>query len=89
MNLTYPEKVTKENIESMRKCVKRVVYNEHFGAKSIVIFNSKNSSTNMKNLRHINLEEAASKLKIGDIVNRHIRDGDIVLFNRQPSDYIE
>jgi DNA-directed RNA polymerase III subunit RPC1 len=28
---------------------------------------------------------AATALKIGDIVERHIRDGDIVLFNRQPS----
>lgn len=27
----------------------------------------------------------AKDLKIGDIVDRHIRDGDIVLFNRQPS----
>ncbi len=27
----------------------------------------------------------ASKLKVGDIVERHLRDGDVVLFNRQPS----
>ena len=27
----------------------------------------------------------AQKLRVGDIVERHIRDGDIVLFNRQPS----
>lgn len=25
------------------------------------------------------------QLKIGDIVERHLRDGDIVIFNRQPS----
>lgn len=25
------------------------------------------------------------ELKIGDIVERHLRDGDIVIFNRQPS----
>ncbi len=30
-------------------------------------------------------EELAQKLRVGDVVERHIRDGDIVLFNRQPS----
>lgn len=27
----------------------------------------------------------ASELKIGDVVERHLNDGDIILFNRQPS----
>ena len=27
----------------------------------------------------------AAELKFGDIVERHLEDGDIVLFNRQPS----
>ncbi len=27
----------------------------------------------------------AAELKYGDIVERHLQDGDIVLFNRQPS----
>jgi len=27
----------------------------------------------------------ADELKFGDIVERHIEDGDIVIFNRQPS----
>ena len=27
----------------------------------------------------------ATELKIGDVVERHLQDGDIVLFNRQPS----
>lgn len=27
----------------------------------------------------------AAELKYGDIVERHLEDGDIVLFNRQPS----
>jgi DNA-directed RNA polymerase III subunit RPC1 len=30
-------------------------------------------------------QQAAKELKNGDIVERHLRDGDIVLFNRQPS----
>ena len=27
----------------------------------------------------------ASELKVGDVVERHLTDGDVVLFNRQPS----
>ena len=27
----------------------------------------------------------AAELQVGDIVERHLKDGDIVLFNRQPS----
>ena len=27
----------------------------------------------------------ASELKVGDVVERHLKDGDVVLFNRQPS----
>jgi DNA-directed RNA polymerase III subunit RPC1 len=30
-------------------------------------------------------EDMAAKLAIGDVVERHLRDGDVVLFNRQPS----
>lgn len=30
-------------------------------------------------------EQLSEELKIGDIVERHMEDGDVVLFNRQPS----
>jgi DNA-directed RNA polymerase beta' subunit len=36
-------------------------------------------------LRYGNRERVAKELKFGDIVERHLIDGDIVLFNRQPS----
>ena len=36
-------------------------------------------------LMYGNRDKEADKLRIGDIVERHIMDGDIVLFNRQPS----
>lgn len=36
-------------------------------------------------LRYGNREKMAQELKYGDIVERHLIDGDIVLFNRQPS----
>lgn len=32
-----------------------------------------------------NRRSLADQLKYGDIVHRHLEDGDIVLFNRQPS----
>lgn len=35
-------------------------------------------------LEHVR-EQLAEDLKIGDIVERHMEDGDVVLFNRQPS----
>jgi DNA-directed RNA polymerase beta' subunit len=37
----------------------------------------------MISLRHVNRKEIV--LRVGDVVNRHIMDGDIVLFNRQPT----
>jgi DNA-directed RNA polymerase beta' subunit len=33
----------------------------------------------------VNRTKHADELKFGDIVERHLEDGDIVLFNRQPS----
>lgn len=36
-------------------------------------------------LKYGNREKMAQELKYGDIVERHLIDGDVVLFNRQPS----
>ena len=33
----------------------------------------------------MNRKKVADELKIGDIVERHLENGDVVLFNRQPS----
>ena len=32
-----------------------------------------------------NVDASTIRLEIGDVVHRHIMDGDVVLFNRQPS----
>ena len=74
-NLTYPEIVNDLNKEKLTKLVDNG--DVYPGAKSI----KKNSITitiNDNNKKDIILEN-------GDIVNRHLRDGDYVLFNRQPS----
>ena len=36
-------------------------------------------------LKYGNREKMAQELRFGDVVERHMIDGDIVLFNRQPS----
>ncbi|GAB9475396.1 DNA-directed RNA polymerase iii largest subunit [Globisporangium polare] len=78
--MTYPEKVTRYNIEKLRKCVVNGP-SVHPGANVIRIEGQKFT----KNLNYGDRASLADELKIGDIVERHMEDGDIVLFNRQPS----
>lgn len=42
-------------------------------------------SSSFRFLKYGNREKIAQELRFGDIVERHLIDGDIVLFNRQPS----
>lgn len=87
MNLTVPVRVADFNIELMREYVRNGP-DIYPGAKSI----EKQRETCDGNivpcrilLKHVNTEEVAEKLKVGDLVNRHVLDNDIALFNRQPS----
>ncbi|PSN72369.1 beta and beta-prime subunits of DNA dependent RNA-polymerase [Corynespora cassiicola Philippines] len=86
-NLTYPEKVTRYNIEKMRKLVRNG--NTKYPGANYIIKGEDNkimlAVLNRGDNRAQKLEKAASQLRIGDIVERHIEDGDVVLFNRQPS----
>ncbi|MEZ0346498.1 MAG: DNA-directed RNA polymerase subunit A' [Infirmifilum sp.] len=78
--LTVPEKVTQWNLEKLR----RLVINgpeEWPGANYII--RPDGSRIDLRYVRH--REEVAQTLKPGFIVERHLQDGDIVLFNRQPS----
>ncbi|KAG2462619.1 RPC1 polymerase, partial [Polypterus senegalus] len=78
--LTYPEKVNKANIDFLRTLVRNGP-EVHPGANFI-----QQRHTNMKRfLKYGNREKMAQELKFGDTVERHMIDGDIVLFNRQPS----
>ena len=78
-NLTYPEKVTEYNINRLKNSILNG-YDIYPGVKSV-----KKLDGSIKNLKHVDLEKIMEELTIGDIVNRHLIDGDIVLFNRQPS----
>ncbi len=77
MNLTVPEKVTQYNKKQMYKLVQNGA-DKFPGAKTIVRANG-----SMVSLKHVNTREIV--LHDGDVVNRHLNDGDIVLFNRQPT----
>lgn len=80
MNLTFPEIVNKYNIEEMYKLVKNG--NDVYpGAKYI----RQNDGKGYRTIRLKNLDKEKIVLKFGDIIDRHLRNGDYVLFNRQPS----
>ncbi|MHC1591916.1 MAG: DNA-directed RNA polymerase subunit A', partial [Candidatus Helarchaeales archaeon] len=78
--LTVPERVTEWNIEEMKELVRRGP-NQHPGANYVI-----RSDERRIDLRFVkNRDKVAETLEPGFIVERHLRDGDIVLFNRQPS----
>lgn len=85
-NLTYPEIVTKQNIKYMTKIVEngnKIYPGANFVTKSIIDSDG-HESKKVFHLKH-RVNEQPIKLKIGDTVNRHLVDGDIIIFNRQPS----
>ncbi|KAK8921953.1 DNA-directed RNA polymerase II subunit RPB1 [Platanthera zijinensis] len=77
--LTYPERVSCHNIEKLRQCV-RNGKSKYPGANFVVL-----SSGSTMDLKFGGRKNIANDLKYGDIVQRHLQDGDVVLFNRQPS----
>jgi len=79
INITFPETVNQYNIEKMRELVMNGSDNWP-GAKYI---KKNNTTINLKYSK--DLEQNAKDLKYGDVVHRHLKDGDFVLFNRQPS----
>ncbi|KAI9054156.1 hypothetical protein LZ554_001327 [Drepanopeziza brunnea f. sp. 'monogermtubi'] len=80
MNMTYPERAQKNNIEKLRQLVRNGP-SKHPGAQQII----KKGSDHKISLKFARREIEAQHLKIGDVVERHLEDGDIILFNRQPS----
>nr|CAB3487477.1 unnamed protein product [Digitaria exilis] len=77
--LTYPERVSNYNIEKLRQCIRNGPY-KHPGANFYVTPDGERMS-----LKYGDRRIAARDLKCGYIVERHLEDGDVVLFNRQPS----
>lgn len=81
MNVTFPEIVTTNNIEFLTKLVKNGS-NGYPGANYIFY---KRKDSNKQFTIDLRYRKEQFKLNIGDIVERHILDGDYVLFNRQPT----
>lgn len=77
--LTYPERVTEANLSLMQQLVRNGC-NIHPGANFIQY-----KSGSRRYLGYAKRMKEAMELRMGDIVERHLRDGDVVLFNRQPS----
>lgn len=79
--LTYPEKCTRYNREKLQQLILNGP-DVHPGANYLLI-NGENEGR--RNLKFGRRDKLAENLKYGDVLERHINDGDIVLFNRQPS----
>jgi len=78
-NLTFPEIVTPDNINTLTTLVHngRDIYP---GANYVI--RERDGKVKQYNLKYI---KKGFKLFMGDIVERHLQNGDIVLFNRQPT----
>jgi DNA-directed RNA polymerase II subunit RPB1 len=77
MNLTFPEVVNKFNINKLYKLIQNR-NNVYPGAKSY-------RSIKTGRTKYLDYTKETIELEYGDIVYRHLVDGDVVLFNRQPS----
>jgi DNA-directed RNA polymerase II subunit RPB1 len=78
MNLTFPEGVTIYNRDRLMSYIRNGP-SKYPGAKSVFLKEDQRPIS----LKFVNPEMV--DLKEGDIVHRHLIDGDVVLFNRQPS----
>jgi DNA-directed RNA polymerase II subunit RPB1 len=78
MNLTFPEIVTVYNRDRLMSYIRNGP-SKYPGAKSVFLKDDQRPIS----LKYVNPE--LIDLKDGDTVHRHLVDGDVVLFNRQPS----
>jgi DNA-directed RNA polymerase II subunit RPB1 len=83
MELTFPEEVTYHNIKYLTELV-RNGRDTYPGANVVfrIIYKDGKPEIHKIDLKY---RKKSLKLNIGDIVERHIINGDYVLFNRQPS----
>ncbi|QQG40305.1 MAG: DNA-directed RNA polymerase subunit A' [Candidatus Aenigmatarchaeota archaeon] len=77
--LTIPVKVNESNVASLKAYAKRGP-DELDGANYIV-----RPDGRKKKITNENKDEITEEIEVGYTVERHLRDGDVVLFNRQPS----
>ena len=75
--LTVPEYVTETNLEEMKEQIKR----KEYPATNYVI----RPDGKKKKVSDLNREEILTELAVGYVVERQLKDGDVAIFNRQPS----
>lgn len=75
--LTVPERVTSQNIKTLKETVKKTTYP---AANGIVRPDGKR-----KRITEELREQIMEEVDVGYLVERHIKDGDIALFNRHPT----
>ncbi|KAH9386205.1 DNA-directed RNA polymerase II subunit RPB1 [Nematocida major] len=74
--LTFPERATEYNIDQLTRLVHRGPYN-HPGANYIIRDDGQKID--------LRFHKGEVNLQVGYVVERHLKNGDTVLFNRQPS----
>ncbi|MGC8609874.1 MAG: DNA-directed RNA polymerase subunit A' [Thermoplasmata archaeon] len=86
--LTVPVTVTPYNIKELKEIVRRGPNpkgDKYLPGANYVLKISEGSKRDRTKILESNAEKVANDLEVGMIVERHLMDGDIVLFNRQPS----
>jgi DNA-directed RNA polymerase II subunit RPB1 len=78
MNLTFPDVVNEYNKEMLTQLVRNGP-GKYPGAKYV------KKRDPYRTIRLKNMDTSQINLEIGDVVDRHLINGDYVLFNRQPS----
>lgn len=82
-NITFPEIVTPFNIDKLQQLVKNG-RNNYPGANFVFPISSFSTGKRVLPI-DLRYREGGVELRFGDVVERHIVNGDIVLLNRQPT----
>ena len=87
--LTVPIKVTTHNIDWCKKLIKQKIFHsddpdEYQPNVNYVLRETEGMKQRIK-VTEKNAEEVAEKLEIGAVIERQLTNGDLALFNRQPS----
>ena len=93
--MTYPERVSRHNLQHLRSLIingpKQWPGANYVEKRSADLADGDRvvvgavGGGHKKSLNYGDRNAVARDLKVGDVVERHMRDGDVVLFNRQPS----
>lgn len=81
--VTFPEIVTPQNINDLSKLVRNG--NKVYPGANFVIRKSMINGKPITQKIDLRIRKKTIKLEYGNIVHRHLQDGDPILFNRQPS----